>query len=114
MHPEDLKPEQFSGYPPEARKLALDYLETFRRLPLSFLPSLLKEIIEFDFKFPVERRAIESELGNLHSLSSVQVSDWFQEFAAIHLSASLEHADWVNAPGQFVEQFSAHLWSTHQ
>jgi hypothetical protein len=81
---------------------------------LSFLPSLLKEISEFDFKFPVERRALESELENLRSLSSAQVSQWFQELAAIHLSASLEHADWVNAPGQFVEQLSAHLWSTHQ
>jgi hypothetical protein len=83
-------------------------------LPLSFLPSLLKEIVEFDFKFPVERRAIERELENLRSLSSAQVSEWFQEFAAIHLSSSLEHADWVNAPSLFVEQLSAHLWSTHQ
>ena len=114
MLPRDLKPEQFKSYPPEARKLVVDYLSALQPLPLSFLASLLKEIIEFDFKFPVERRAVESELENLRALSSVQVSDWFQEFAAIHLSASLEHADWVNAPGQFVEQLSAHLWSTHQ
>jgi plasmid stabilization system protein ParE len=114
MLPRDLKPEQFKSYPPEARKLVVDYLAALQPLPLSFVPSLLKEIIEFDFKFPVERRAIESELENLRSLSSARVSDWFQEFAAIHLSASLEHADWVNAPGQFVEQLSAHLWSTHQ
>ncbi|HXF13531.1 MAG TPA: hypothetical protein VN517_10295 [Terriglobales bacterium] len=114
MLPRDLKPEQFKSYPPEAKKLVVDYLAALQPLPLSFLPSLLKEIIEFDFKFPVERRAIESELENLHSLSSAQVSDWFREFAAIQLSASLEHADWVNAPGLFVEQLSAHLWSTHQ
>ena len=114
MLPRDLKPEQFKSYPPEARKLVVDYLAALQPLPLSFLPSLLKEIIEFDFKFPVERRAIERELENLRALSSAQASDWFQEFAAIHLSASLEHADWVNAPGQFVEQLSAHLWSTHQ
>jgi hypothetical protein len=114
MLPRDLKPEQFKSYPPEARKLVVDYLAALQPLPLSFLPSLLKEVIEYDFKFPVERRAIERELENLRSLSSVQVSDWFQEFAAIRLSASLEHADWVNAPAQFVEQLSAHLWSTHQ
>jgi hypothetical protein len=114
MLPRDLKPEQFKSYPPEAKKLAVDYLGALQPLPLSFLPSLLKEIVEFDFKFPVERRAIESELGNLHSLSSAQVSDWFREFAAIQMSASLENADWVNAPGLFVEQLSAHLWSTHQ
>jgi hypothetical protein len=114
MLPRDLKPEHFKSYPPEAKKLVVDYLAALQPLPLSFLPSLLKEIIEFDFKFPVERRAIERELENLRSLSSAQISDWFQEFSAIHLSASLEHADWVNAPGLFVEQFSAHLWSTHQ
>src|SRR5438067_6966562 len=78
MRPEDLKPEQFSGYPPEARKLALDYLETFRRLPLSFLPSLLREVIEFDFKFPVERRHLEKELGNLRSLSHEDLRAWFR------------------------------------
>jgi len=114
MLPRDLKPEQFKSYPPEARKLVVDYLAALQPLPLSFLSSLLKEVIEFDFKFPVERHAVESELENLRALSSAQASDWFQEFAAIHLSASLEHADWVNAPGQFVEQLSAHLWSTHQ
>jgi hypothetical protein len=111
MLPRDLKPEHFKSYPPEAKKLVVDYLAVLQPLPLSFLPSLLKEIIEFDFKFPVERRAIERELENLRSLSSAQISDWFQEFSAIHLSASLEHADWVNAPGLFVEQLSAHLWS---
>jgi hypothetical protein len=114
MLPRDLKTEQFKSYPPEARKLVVNYLAALQPLPLSFLPSLLKEIVEFDFKFPVERRAIERELENLRSLSSARVSEWFQEFAAIHLSSSLEHADWVNAPGLFVEQLSAHLWSTHQ
>ena len=114
MLPRDLKPEQFKVYPPEAKKLVVNYLAALQPLPLSFLPSLLKEIVEFDFKFPVERRAIERELENLRSLSSEQVSEWFQEFAAIHLSSSLEHADWVNAPSLFVEQLSAHLWSTHQ
>ena len=114
MHPEDLKPEQFSGYPPEARKLALDYLETFRRLPLSFLPSLLREVIEFDFKFPVERRHLEKELGNLRSLSLQDLRAWFREFTEIRLSESLEKLNWIASPAQFVEQLSAHLWATHQ
>jgi hypothetical protein len=114
MLPRDLKPELFKAYPPEARKLATDYLPALQPLPLSFLPSLLKEVIEYDFKFPAERRAINGELANLRSLSAAQVSDWFQEFAAIRLTGNLEHADWVNAPAQFVEQLSSHLWSTHQ
>src|SRR5712692_2461956 len=114
MLPRDLKPEQFSGYPPEARKLVTNYLGALQRLPLSFLPSLLREAIEYDFKFPAERRTLERELANLSSLSAEQTADWFQGFAQIRLSSQLEHSDWVNAPGQFVEQLSSYLWTTHQ
>ena len=114
MPPIKLKPEQFSGYPPEARKLVTNDLAALERLPLSFLPSLLREAIDYDFKFPAERRALERELRNLNSLSAEQIKDWFEGFAQIHLSSQLEQFDWVNAPAQFVEQLSAHLWTTHQ
>jgi hypothetical protein len=112
--PADLKPEQFSGYPPEARRLALDYLETFKPLPLSFLPSLLRELIDYDFKFPVERKALQKELANLRALSPQQAKEWFRGFAEIQLSRKLEQFDWINSPSQFVEQLSSHLWTTHQ
>lgn len=114
MPPVQLKPEQFSGYPPEARKLVTNDLVALQRLPLSFLPSLLREAIEYDFKFPAERQALEMELANLRSLSAEQSSDWFQGFAQIRLSAQLEQFDWINSPAQFVEQLSAYLWTTHQ
>ncbi len=114
MLPRDLKLEQFAGYPPEARKLIADYLGTLQRLPLSFLPSLLREIIDFDVKFPAERKARERELATLRPLSPAELQDWFHEFSEIHLSPQLESFDWVKAPAQFVEQLSAHLWSTHQ
>jgi hypothetical protein len=110
----DLKPEQFAGYPPEARKLVTEYLVALRRLPLSFLPSLLREVIDYDYKFPAERKALEKELANLSSLSAEQTKEWFQGFAQIRISSQLEQFDWVNAPAQFVEQLSSHLWTTHQ
>ncbi len=114
MLPRDLKPEQFKEYPPEARKLVTDYVGALQRLPLNFVASLLREVIEYDFKFPPERKAIEKELANLNSLSADQVKEWFQGFAQITESPKLESFDWVNSPAQFVEQLSAHLWSTHQ
>lgn len=114
MLPAELKPEQFSGYSAEARKLALDYLETFRRLPLSFLPNLLREVMEYDFKFPAERESLEKELANLGGLSAADTQEWFRAFSSIQLSSKLEQSDWVNHPAQFVEQLSAHLWTTHQ
>jgi hypothetical protein len=114
MLPRDLKPEQFAGYPPEARKLVTNYLGTLQQLPLSFLPALLRELIDYDFKFPTERKAYERELTNLSSLSADQLKDWLRGFAQISLSPQLEKFDWTGAPVQFMEQLSAHLWSTHQ
>jgi hypothetical protein len=114
MLPADLKPAQFIAYPPEAKKFALDYLATFQRIPLTFLPSLLREVIEYDYKFPVERHTLEKELEYLRSLSPGDTQLWFSAFSAIQLNPSLEKFDWVNSPAQFVEQLSAHLWTTHQ
>jgi hypothetical protein len=114
MLPRDLKPEQFSGYPPEAKKLVVNYIVALQRLPLSFLPSLLREAIEYDYKFPPERKALERELAYLDSLPAEQLKDWLQGFAQIRLSAALENFDWINAPAQFVEQLSSYLWTTHQ
>src|ERR1700726_4641464 len=102
----ELKPEQFNGYAPEAKNLATNNLAALERLPLGFLPSLLREVIDYDFKFPAERRTVEKELANLASLSPEQLKEWLQGFAQIRVSSQLEHSDWVNAPAQFVEQFS--------
>jgi len=114
MLPADLKPELFAAYPPQAKKLVASYVPTLQRLPLAYVPSLLREVIEYDFKFPAERKALEKELANLSSLSPEQTKTWFQAFSQIQLSSELEKSDWVNAPAQFVENLSAHLWTTHQ
>lgn len=114
MLPGDLKAENFSGYPPQARKIVTENLAALRLMPLCVLATLLREAIEFDYKFPAERRALEKELANLRSLTPEQHKQWFANFERIQLSAALEKFDWVNSPGQFVEQLSAHLWTTHQ
>jgi hypothetical protein len=114
MLPSDLQAEHFTGYPPEARKLIVVNLSALRQLPLSFLPGLLREVIDYDFKFPAERSAIEKELANISSLSQEQLQQWFQAFFQLSLSSKMEGFDWVNRPAQFVEQESAYLWATHQ
>ena len=62
MLPRDLKPEQFNGYPPEARKLVTGYISALQRVPLSFLPSLLREVVDYDFM----RATIRSRLARGH------------------------------------------------
>jgi len=114
MLPSELKAEQFAAYPPAAKTLASEYVSTFRELPLSFVPGVLREVIEYDYKFPAERRALEKELKNLAGLSAEQRNQWMQGFTSINMSSKLERFDWINSPAQFVEQLSAHLWTTHQ
>lgn len=114
MLPADLKPEHFRAYPADARKLLLDHLAALKRLPLSFLPNLLREAITYDWKFPAERLQLETELRDLSALSTNEIAIWFKGFFQIHLSPNFEQLDWVNEPGVFVEQLSAYLWTTHQ
>jgi hypothetical protein len=114
MLPRDLKAENFAKYPPEARAIVVEHLEGLRRLPLAFVPSLLREAIDYDYRFPVERSVIKKELEMLGALTDAEVSDWFAGFAAVSVSQALESFDWVNLPAQFVEQEAAYLWSTHQ
>lgn len=114
MLPSDLKAEQFAGYPPKARELALAHLGTLQQLPLSFVPSLLREVIDYDFKFPAERVSIDRELTTLSSLTPAQLKEWFRPFSQLSLSPKLASLDWINQPALFVEQLSAYLWTTHQ
>jgi hypothetical protein len=114
MLPSDLKPEEFKSYPPQARELATANLALLRELPLSFVSGLLRQVIDYDYRFPAERRSLEKEIANLAHLSADARPQWLQGFADIRLSSKLERFDWVNSPAQFSEQLSAHLWSTHQ
>lgn len=114
MSPADLQPAQFAGYPPKARQLAIEHLDLLRRLPLSFVPLLLREVIAYDWKFPAERRELENQFLYLAELDTGRFQQVLKPFAKLQLSAELERANWVNEPTQFTEQLTAHLWATHQ
>ena len=114
MTPHDLQAEQFSAYPSEARHVAVENLAVLRQLPLSLLPSLLREIIDYDFRFPAEQKEIDRNLATLRMLTAAQRANWLHDFEAITVSMQIEQFDWINQPAQFLEQLSAYLWSTHQ
>jgi len=114
MLPSQLKPDHFQRYPELARKLAVQRLSLLQELPLSFVPLLLREVITYDFKFPVERNELDNQFRYLASLSQEQRAKEMAPFAALRLSAALERVDWVNSPGEFSEQLTAHLWASHQ
>jgi hypothetical protein len=107
--PAQLTPEDFKTYPPKARDLAVEHLALLRRLPLSFAPFLLKEIISYDWKFPVEQAELNHQLAYLEQHPQI-----LERFQHLQLAANADAFDWVHSPAQFLEQLSAHLWATHQ
>src|SRR3954466_3999572 len=114
MLPTQLQAESFSGYPVEARRLAVGRIALLKRLPLGFVPLLLRELIVYDWKFPAERRDLDRQFTYLASLSPEQFAKAMAPFSQLRLTAALEKTDWVNSPAIFTEQLTAHLWTTHQ
>ncbi len=114
MKPEQLQARDFAGYPPEARRLAGANLETMRRLPLAFLPLLLRELIEYDWKFPVERREMLRQFDYLGKLDAKALGAEMQGFERLKLTDELEKLDWAGDPSAFSERLTAHLWASQQ
>jgi hypothetical protein len=114
VRPEQLTAESFAGYPPLARAKAEEHLAILRRLPLAFLPLLLRELIVYDWKFPAERVDVDRQFRYLTGLASDSLRAEMAPFAALAVTPKLEKLDWVNAPAVFSEQLSARLWETHQ
>lgn len=114
MTPSQLQPVSFSAYPPAARELAVENIALLRRMPLAFLPLLLREVIAFDWKFPAERLELLDQFKFVAKLPPTEFDREMAPFAAIRLNSDLEDSNWVNEPAEFSERLSAHLWATHQ
>src|SRR5580698_8828066 len=114
MLPDQLTASSFRGYPSEARELAVKHIALLQRLPLAFLPLLLRELIVYDWKFPSERANLDRQFTYLGLLTAGAFETALSAFAQLKLAPELAETDWVNAPGVFSEHLSAHLWATHQ
>jgi len=49
MQPSELKAEQFSGYPPQAKEMAVTRIALLQQLPVCFVALLLRELIAYDW-----------------------------------------------------------------
>jgi hypothetical protein len=114
MLPNELTASSFSKYPTEARQLAIKNIALLQRLPLAFLPLLLRELIVYDWKFPSERADLARQFAYFGKLGASGFQMAMAAFSELKLTKELEQTDWVNSPGVFSEQLSAHLWATHQ
>jgi hypothetical protein len=104
----------FKDYPPEAKRVAVEHIRQLQELPPGFVPLLLQQIHDYDWRFPSERREIEQQLAYLASLPGDERRRLLAGFEQLKLSSNLKRVEWVSAPGSFSEKLSAYLWSTHQ
>lgn len=114
MQPRELSEEDFRTYPPLARKLACDRLALLRDMPVVLAAILLREVMEFDTRFPQERAVIEAQLAFLGSLPPDQRHRLTEGFVNLSLPGALIAEDWARFPQKFEEDLSAHLWASRQ
>lgn len=114
MIPSELNADHFKGYPAQGRELVTKHLSLLRQMPIVFLPILLREIVEYDWKFPIERSDLENQLAWLESLSHTQLTSLMSSFERFTPPANLDPSDTTAQPGRFEQRLTAWLWSTRQ
>jgi hypothetical protein len=114
MTPPALRAKDFDSYSPEARKLTIENLHTLQQMPVAYLIVVLRELITYDWKLPAERGRVSQELKYLGTLPPDELAVLMRQFAALDVSKSTEHENWVAAPSAALEKMTAGLWSMHQ
>jgi hypothetical protein len=109
-----IKAGDFAHYPPTARSVAIENLSLLQQLPSAFAGSLLREIIEYDWRFPAERSDIDVQLRYLGAMTAPQLQRTMAGFAALPLSPTFDKGHMANSPIEFTEKLTAYLWSMHQ
>lgn len=109
-----MKAEDFAHYPPEGRRVAMESLPLLQKLPPAFAVSLLREIAEYDWRFPAEQADIDVQLRYLGVMTASQLQSTMAGFAAFTLSSSLNKGRIAASPMEGTEKLTAYLWSTHQ
>jgi len=108
MLPTQLTAESFSAYPAQARELATKHIEKLQACP-ELRALLLKELIVYDFKFPMERRDLTRQTSLPRQPLVRPVHSVLAPFAQLRLSQELEKTNWVGNPAVFTEQLTAHV-----
>ncbi len=114
MSPSSLQISDLAGYPPQGKRLATEHVALLQKLPPVFAAILLREIINYDWRFPAERTDIDGQLRFLGAMTTDKLQKTMAGFAGLPLSPSLEGARWGAAPVEFSEKLTAHLWAVHQ
>ncbi len=114
MRPDQLRPEDFGSYAPQAREFAIAHLALLQQLPITICPSFLQQVQQFDTSFPAEQGALRRQCDALTHLPPDQLGALLKPFQEIRVPAELEASEWIQAPAVFIQNLSSHLWASGQ
>lgn len=109
-----VRESDFTKYPPEARKLALRHIDLLEQLPVAFAIVFLRQLIDYDWRFPAERAEVDDQLSYLGAMSPGKLQSTMAGFASLTASSSLVHEHWWADPIASTEKLTAQLWAQHQ
>ncbi|GGA67679.1 hypothetical protein GCM10011507_19030 [Edaphobacter acidisoli] len=109
-----LRESDFTKYPPEARKLALQHFDLIEQLPVAFAIVFLRQLIDYDWRFPAERAEVDDQLSYLGAMSSDKLQSAMAGFASLSAASSLANEHWWADPIASTEKLTAQLWAQHQ
>lgn len=107
-----LQSGDFAHYPPQGKKVAVEHLPLLRQLPPAFAVSLLREIANYDWRFPAEQHDIDMQLRYLGAMTPPQLEAAMSAFAA--LPSPFGKESWASSPIESSEKLTAYLWTMHQ
>ena len=114
MNAAELKAADLTGYPPQGRALAAEYLAVLRELPFPYLVVLLRELAGFDWKLPAERQRLVGQIEYLARLEPTMRVGLMRGFSSLKVDEALLRSNWAANPAATLEQLTAWLWSSHQ
>jgi hypothetical protein len=107
-----LQSSDFARYPPRARDLAQQYLSMLTSLPVAFLAVFLRELMGYDWQFPVERAETEAQLHTLRNRGNLPIlQQTLARFDSLPIAPCLQRTGWAAQPSRAVEEMTAFLWS---
>lgn len=109
-----LREPDFAKYPPAARKLAVQHIDLLEQLPVAFATVFLRQVIDYDWRFPAERAEVDDQLNYLGAMSPDKLQSTMAGFASLTAASSLAREHWWTDPIAFTEKLTALLWAQHQ
>jgi hypothetical protein len=109
-----VRESDFQKYPPEANKLVIEHISLLQQLPVAFTVLFLRELIDYDWRFPAERAELDDQLRYLGAMSPEELKATMSGFASLTAASAIAREGWWADPIASTEKLTARLWADHQ